>query len=472
MASDPGEWEHGDDDVASPGSTSVLGGDGRRGAITYRVAIVRGPGEGATFDVDGSAGGPVYIGQSAGCSIRLADAAVSRRHASVDLVGAALRLRDLGSTNGTFVKGVRIGDATLQGGEDIRVGSTVLRVEARSDGQKADVSDATSFGNVLGASVAMRRLYPVCERLARSTVPIVIEGETGTGKEALAEAIHAASTRANKPFVVFDCTAVHASLIESALFGHEKGAFTGAVSSSPGVFEEANGGTLLIDEIGDLDKPLQSKLLRAIQNSEVRRIGGSRWVKVDVRILAATRRDLDLEVQEGRFRDDLFFRLAVTRVTLPPLRERREDIALLARHFWKTYARDGSEIDPHIIDRFGAYPWPGNVRELANTVARIVALGELVHEHAGGLFMQGTAAPSSVNAPARAAEDYIDLIVAKNFVLAEARDKVTREFESRYVDRLLQLHGGDVARAAAASGIGERYLRVIRARVRQHDSGR
>lgn len=474
MTSDPGEWdESGEDDVVSPGSTTELGSHARRGPITYRIAVVRGASVGETFNVDGSTGGPEYIGQSAGCSIRLADPAVSRRHASVDLVGSSLRLRDLGSTNGTFVKGLQITDATLRGGEEIVVGSTVLRVEARSDGQKADVSSATSFGNVIGGSVAMRRLYPVCERLARSTVPIVVEGETGTGKEALAEAIHAASARASKPFVVFDCTAVHPSLIESALFGHEKGAYTGAVSSAAGVFEEANGGTLLIDEIGDLDKPLQAKLLRAIQNGEVRRIGGAKWVKVDVRILAATRRDLDVEVQEGRFRDDLFFRLAVTRVTLPPLRDRREDIALLARHFWKTYARDHSEIAADIVDRFEAYPWPGNVRELANTVARIVALGELVEEHAGGLFMQGpTTTTQAVSGAPRPTDDYIDVIVAKNLALAEARDKITREFERRYVERLLHMHGGDVARAAAASGIGERYLRVIRARVRHHEAGR
>lgn len=179
-----------------------------------------------------------------------------------------------------------------------------------------------SFGRLLGGSPAMRRLYPLCERLAGSTVPIVIEGETGTGKEQLAEALHEQSSRADKPFVILDCTTIAPNLIESELLGHEKGAFTGAMRTREGVFERANGGTLLIDEIGDLPLELQPKLLRAIERGVITRVGGSKPVVVDVRLLAATRRDLDREVQLGRFRDDLFHRIAVARVELPPLRER------------------------------------------------------------------------------------------------------------------------------------------------------
>ena len=466
MMGDYGEYDGASDDEQVGAGTTDLRplADG-----LVPTFLVRAP-DGTSFVVDGTTAGPYYIGQSESCSIRLADPAVSRRHASIDLVGSRLRLRDLGSTNGTFIQGLHVVEAYLRGGEEIVLGSSVLRVEVTSEAEKPSRSTASSFGGVLGESPAMRRLYPVCEQLARSAVPIVIEGETGTGKEALAEAIHAASPRAARPFVVFDCTAVHASLIESALFGHEKGAFTGAIASSEGVFEEANGGTLLIDEIGDLEKPLQAKLLRAIQSSEVRRVGGTRWIQVDVRILAATRRDLDAEVQAGRFRDDLFFRLAVTRITIPPLRERGDDSALLARHFWAMYARDGSPLPADLAERFHGYQWPGNVRELANTVARIVALGELADAH-GGLFMHhdGGAPP---DAGGRAdAPDFIDGVVEKSLALAEARDKVLREFERRYVERLLLLNGGDVTRAAAASGIGERYLRVIRARVKERGQG-
>ncbi|MBS2015310.1 MAG: sigma-54-dependent Fis family transcriptional regulator, partial [Deltaproteobacteria bacterium] len=221
----------------------------------------------------------------------------------------------------------------------------------------------------------------------------------------------------------------------------------------------------LIDEIGDLDKALQAKLLRAIQKSEVRRLGGNRWIHVDVRVLAATRRDLDAEVQAGRFRDDLFFRLAVARIVLPPLRERREDVELLARHFWTVYG-GGRPFPEDILPRLESHPWPGNVRELANTVARIAALGELGTE-GDALFMQR---PDSSRAGAREDEgsiggDFIESVVAQNLELARARELVQREFERRYVTNLLDIHGGDFARAASASGIGERYLRMIRARV-------
>src|SRR5262249_22135835 len=195
------------------------------------------------------------------------------------------------------------------------------------------------FGRVLGASREMRRLYPLCERLAASRVPVVIEGETGTGKEILAESLHEAGPRTAAPFAVFDCTAVPANLMESELFGHDRGAITGAVMTRKGILEEADGGTLLIDEIGDLDLQLQPKLLRALERGEVRRVGGDRWLKVDVRILAATRRNLDVEVQEGRFRDDLFHRLAVARIELPPLRERKGDVAVLASHFSEEMGR-------------------------------------------------------------------------------------------------------------------------------------
>jgi DNA-binding NtrC family response regulator len=405
--------------------------------------------------------GPTLIGTSAACTIRLQDREISRRHASVDIQDGRLRLRDLESANGTFVNGVRIVEALLGGGEGIQLGQSALRVEIESDAKPVPISTDTSFGAVVGSSVAMRRLYPFCVRLAQSDVPLVIEGETGTGKEVMAEAIHAASPRGETgPFVVFDCAAAPPSLIESALFGNEKGAFTGAVGARPGVFEEAHGGTLLIDEIGDLDTPLQARLLRAIQKSEIRRLGGSKWLKVDVRIIAATRRDLDKEVQAGRFRDDLFFRLAVARIALPPLRDRREDIEPLARHFWTLYGR-GEDFPTRVIERFAGHPWPGNVRELANTGARLPALGELADTE---LFLQTT---GSGMMPVVTEPNFIADVVAQNLTLAQAREQVVREFERQYVNHLLEQNGGDALRAAAASGIGERYLRAIRARVRK-----
>ncbi|WP_394822985.1 sigma 54-interacting transcriptional regulator [Pendulispora albinea] len=432
---------------------------------SFQLTFLRGPDAGVVLVVDGAAACPVLLGTSEVCSVRLRDPEVSRRHVSLDVYDAYLRVRDLSSKNGTFVNATRVGEALLCGGEEIQIGSTVARVDVEVKAKPIPVSPDTSFGPVLGASLAMRRLYPLCRRLAESDVPLVIEGETGTGKEVMAEALHAASRRASGPFVVFDCTAVPASLLESALFGHEKGAFTGAATARPGVFEEAHGGTLLIDEIGDLEKSLQSKLLRAIQKSEIRRLGGARWVKVDVRLIAATRRDLDKEVQAGRFRDDLFFRLAVARIALPPLRDRRDDIEPLARHFWELYGGRDKSFPVHLLDRLLSHSWPGNVRELANTVARLVALGELADSYSE-LFRQAAPEASEEGGEAAMPRDFIENVVGLNLPLAEAREQVLREFERRYVVHLLKLHGGDSARAAAASGIGERYLRMIRARVR------
>lgn len=312
-----------------------------------------------------------------------------------------------------------------------------------------------------GAPAAMTP--EICGLEGNDKVPAV-EGETGTGKEVLGEALHDQGARAAGPFVVFDCTAVPPSLMESELFGHERGAFTGAVASRRGVFEKASGGTLFIDEIGDLDLTLQPKLLRAIERSAVRRVGGDAWIDVNVRVIAATRRDLDAEVQVGRFRDDLFYRLAVTRIELPPLRRRSGDITLLARHFWKVLGGSEADAPPYdLLQRYEAYAWPGNVRELHNAVARQLALGELAQGLAAG---GGPIGPvDALAAPAQApAGDFIEEVIALGLPLARGRERVVDEYERRYVERVLARHGGNVRRAAAASGIARRYFQLLRAR--------
>ena len=271
-----GDWRGGDEEsglrVRPPIAAPLT--------AAYTLIVKEGPSAGLTLAVDeGSC--DVFIGTSPACALRVVDPLVSRRHVGFEVSGGQLRLRDAGSTNGTFVNGTRTVEALLSGCETIRIGATVLSVERST--RTVEVSSETSFGAFVGSSLAVRRLYPLCAKVAASNVPLVIEGETGTGKEALAEAIHAMGNRANKPFAVFDCTAVPPSLLEGALFGHERGAYTGADSARAGIFEEADGGTLLIDEIGDLDLGLQSRLLRVIQKGEVRRIGGSKWIRVDVR---------------------------------------------------------------------------------------------------------------------------------------------------------------------------------------------
>ena len=427
--------------------------------LVQRLRVVEGPDAGAAYPLDAHAPSRILLGTSPACSIRLTDPTVSRRHVALEPIGRRYRLSDLGSTNGTFVDGVAVVEAFVCGGEVIRVGSSALRAEAEPEGELGDeaapLPSAMRFGRMLGASVAMRRLYPLCERVAKSQVPVIIEGETGTGKEVLAESLHAISGRKG-PFVVFDCTAVSPNLMEATLFGHEKGAFTGAVAAHVGLFEEADGGTLLIDEIGDLDFPLQAKLLRVIDRSELRRVGARRSMQVDVRVIAATRRDLDKAVAAGRFRDDLFHRLAVARVELPPLRERHGDVALLARQFVKEMGGAADVLTPEVMARFSDYGWPGNVRELRNAVARIIALGD---------------AAEQIRWPARApaagagdAGDWLGAIMSAHPAYPIARRKVLDEFERRYVERIVAAHDGNVAQAARASGLALRYFRLVKAR--------
>jgi two-component system, NtrC family, response regulator HydG len=421
----------------------------------FALTVVEGVDRGQRLELDGLRPGRLLIGQSPACELKLTDPTVSRRHAAVEQIDDRLLLVDLSSSNGTWIDRLAIREAFLAGGERVRLGETVLEVH-RLDGGYAPPPAATSFGGVVGASEPMRRLYPLCERLAQSAVPLVIEGETGTGKEVLAEALHERGPRAPGPFVVFDCSSVAPNLLEAALFGHERGAFTGAVSARPGVFEEAHQGTLLIDEIGDLDINLQAKLLRAIQSSEVRRIGGAKWLKVDVRVIAATRRDLDREVQAGRFRDDLFFRIAVARIELPPLRSRPGDMPRLAQHFWTQLGGLGA-VPAALLQRYADYSWPGNVRELSNVVARQLALGDLAPAGASGI-----SGPSVEASPP--AGDAVERVLELDLPLPVARQKLVEEFERRYVERVLRLHNGHVAKAAAASGVARRYFQLLKAR--------
>jgi two-component system response regulator HydG len=416
----------------------------------FTLVVLEGAQRGSSFHLDSSHPSRVLMGQSPACEIKLTDPEVSRRHAALELVGGRLRVTDLGSTNGTYVGGVCVGEAYLSGGESLRLGATVLRVERAVGASSPELPSETSFGRVVGASSEMRRLYPLCARLAASTVPVIIEGETGTGKEVLAESLHEQGPFAQNPFVVFDCTAVPPSLIESELFGHERGAFTGAVSMRKGVFEQANGGTLLIDEIGDLDLVLQPKLLRAIERSEIRRVGSDRPIRVEVRILAATRRDLDHEVQVGLFRDDLFHRLAVARIELPPLRARHGDVQVLARHFYKEMGADPTTMELELLRRWEDYSWPGNVRELRNQVARHLALGELAGQGSG--------------VHEKNAGDIVDRVLAMDLPISQARERVVEDFERRYVERVLQKNKGVITHAAKASGVARRHFQRLRAR--------
>jgi transcriptional regulator with GAF, ATPase, and Fis domain len=440
-------------------------------SASFRVTIDQGKGSGASIAID-SEHGPLLVGKSPVCALRLADALVSRRHLSLEVVGSSLRVVDLRSTNGTSVGNLRIGSALLEGGETIRLGTTTLSVtRLPSDG--AAFPSREAFGKLVGASRQMVRLYPLLDRLAASNVPVLIEGETGTGKEVLAESIHLLGPRRQRPFVVFDCTAVAPSLVESELFGHERGAFTGATASRRGVFEIANGGTLLIDEIGDLDPAIQPKLLRVLERGEVRRVGGSETLRVDVRLLSATRRDLDLEVQRGRFRDDLFHRLVVARVELPPLRRRTGDVTELARHFAREIGGPDASLPDALVATWEDLPWPGNVRELRNAVTRQLALGDLVYGLAEGappesdegrLERVEPSSPELAAAISKEAGTIVERVLADRLPLVQARQRLIEEFDRAYLASTLAAYDGNVTRAAAASGLARRNFQLLRSR--------
>jgi two-component system response regulator HydG len=444
-------------------AASTTAADPAPGSASFRLVVVEGFDVGRQLSMHGGEALRVLVGKGPTADLKLVDPAVSRRHLALEIDSGRLRITDLGSTNGTRIDDHDIIDAFAHGGELLRIGSTAIRVERLAEAPPADPAPrASPFARVVGASPAMLRLYPLCERLAASQVPVIIEGETGTGKESLAEALHEAGPRGAFPFVVFDCTAVAASLVESELFGHERGAFTGASTARKGLFELAEGGTLLIDEIGDLDPSLQPKLLRAVERSEIRRVGGAKPIRCNVRVLAATRRDLEREVQRGRFRDDLFHRLAVARIELPPLRKRREDIPRLARHFWDTFGGAPGGPPGELLEAWADMPWPGNVRELRNAVARRIALGEL--DPLSGA--PSGAVKTSLDAPVGAGrgEAELESILAMNLPFSKARRLVLESFVRRYVARALAQSGGDVAAAAAASGIARRYFQLLRER--------
>ena len=436
----------------------------------FALAVERGTSVGATFAVDGSAPQAVIVGQSPLCPVRLADPTVSRRHVSLEVAGEQLRVRDLGSRNGTFVNGTRMMDGFAQVGDRITLGDTVLRVHASAPTLQGEPL-ADRFGEAIGISREMRRLFPLLQRLAATTIPVLIEGETGTGKEAVAQSLHDEGPRAGKPFVVFDCTAVSAALIESELFGHEKGAFTGATGRRRGVFEQAHGGTLFIDELGDLPLDLQAKLLRALETGKVRPVGAESFIACDARVIAATRRDLEQLIAVGQFRDDLFHRLAVGRVALPPLRERQGDIPRLVEHFAAVLGVDARTFPADLVASWLHETWPGNVRELRNAVTRHVSLGDLAREHvlhapretASSLAITGSASP----APPSGAGAELERILGALAPHEEAREVVLALFNRHYCDRLVAANGGNVQRAAEASGLALRYFQLLRARGRK-----
>jgi transcriptional regulator with PAS, ATPase and Fis domain len=339
----------------------------------------------------------ISIGSDVAANVSVADPHVSRRHAEIIRTTGGVILRDLQSRNGTYVDGIAVKEVILQGTATIRVGGTTLRFETEA---KRPATGPKHMGEAVGSSPEMQAVFEMLERLAPSDLTITLLGETGVGKDVLACAIHAASARKDGPFIVFDCGAVTPTLIESALFGHEKGAFTGASSTVFGAFERAHGGTLFFDEVGELSLELQPKLLRALEQRRIQRVGSTDEIAVDVRILAATNRDLEAEVAQGRFRQDLFFRLSAAVVAIPPLRARLGDLPELVDAILASEGRR-LKVTQDTLDALASYDWPGNVRELRNvlTAASAMAEADLLEPRHLLLFKQQRRDPTLADFP-------------------------------------------------------------------------
>ena len=410
------------------------------------ASVIAGPDVGIVAPVTSSA---IRIGASPDVELRPAnDRTLSRLHAelTVEDDGSA-RLRDLESKNGTFIAGARVREAWLGDGGRFVCGATTIEVRITTRDVPTEQFDGERFGALFGASPVMRRLFARMTRLSRTDQPVLVRGESGTGKELVARALHEASGRANKAFVILDAGAISGSLAEMELFGHTRGAFTGSHGERAGAFERAHGGTLFLDEIGELPLELQPRLLRAVEEGTVQRLGDRERRKVDVRLVAATHRSLAEMVNQGSFREDLYHRLSVLEVELPPLRTRGDDIARLAWAILDQVAPGDAESRYAVESALSArasYPWPGNVRELRNFVTRIAILGEV----------PDVAVPHHAD-PARAEQG---LGVHVDLGFHEAKQKLLDAFERRYVEHLLDETGGNVSEAARRSGLSRGHL--------------
>jgi two-component system, NtrC family, response regulator GlrR len=402
---------------------------------------------------------PLVVGSGAESDLVVPDPLMSRRHCEISLSDRGIRLRDLGSKNGTSIGGVQVIEALLEPDAKVTLGGSQLVARVGRGTKAVALSRAPRFGQALGASVAMRALFATLERASPTDETILLLGESGTGKEVLARAIHEGSQRRAGPYVVFDGSAVAPTLAEAELFGYVKGAFTGAVGTRPGLLEQAHGGTLFLDEIGELPLDLQPKLLRAIESRQVRKVGSAEWVQVDVRFVAATHRDLRAQVASGQFRQDLYYRLAVVEVPVPPLRERRDDIPLLVERFLaaQTPPRSFQDLPPNALELLSAHSWPGNVRELRNTVARLLLFPASAEQAFAPLV---PAAPPSARggAPSRPGLGAAEMAGLLRMQLREAREIVVEQFERSYVTAKLSEHAGNVSRAAESIGVSRQFL--------------
>lgn len=453
--------------------------------LVHRPAVLRvtaGPDKGNSCDLGRER---VVVGTASDCGLVLTDSHVSRLHAELVSHDKGYMVRDLGSTNGTSYRGARVHEAVLGPGAEVRVGATVLRLEVGDPVSEA-IHGSSGFGELIGSSPAMQQVYGLLAAVAPTEATVLIEGETGTGKELAAEALHRQSPRAEGSFHVLDCGAIPANLVESELFGHEKGAFTDATQAREGVFERARGGTVFLDEISELPLALQTRLLRVLDRRQLKRVGSNMQRRVDVRLVAASNRELHKEVQQGRFREDLFYRLAVIRIVMPPLRQRRQDIAVLARRFlWQAgCASPDNVLTPQMTDLLKSRQWRGNVRELRNAVEEAVLMADSSlsptplpsppprsrtpqpDRSAPSIEMPHVPAPVDTDS-----DDWLVRALPRGFLgraYKDAKEELLERFERLYMTTLLRQHGANVSRLAREAKVDRQIIRRL---LRRHGLG-
>jgi two-component system, NtrC family, response regulator GlrR len=439
--------------------------DGASGQLVerrFRLRIVGGPDQGKEHALED---GTTMVGTHADNDLVLTDATVSRYHLEIRVRRDGIEIRDLDTTNGTKHGGARVGQVVLIGPARLRLGKhTELDVEPVDQSVELGDWPGDRFGDVLGTTPPMRRLFALLAKAASTEATILLQGETGTGKEAISEAVHQLSRRARGPFVVVDCGSIPHELIASELFGHAKGSFTGAATDKQGLIEAASRGTLFLDEIGELALDLQPQLLRVLDRRQVRRVGETHAIDVDIRVIAATHRDLRAMVRAGQFREDLYYRLAVVATSVPPLRERKADIPALATWFAERMGRGNFVQSSSLLELLERHDWPGNVRELRNVVERALSLGDASladlgegSRAAGGDRPDDAARRTSTTAsggftPSGTSGDVLEL------PFKEAKAALVESFERDYLSALLARHRGNISRAASEAGIDRNYI--------------
>ncbi len=435
----------------TPGTRLLINTAGRPIVQHLRVEVRRGPSKGLTYN--STTDEPIRIGTASGCQLKLHDSSVSALHAEISRNEHGVLLRDLGSTNGMTIDGLRVQGVYIENKIDVRMGETDVRITALKDFAEVDIVSDDRFGELLGSSMPMRATFSKLQRIANKDITVLITGETGCGKELAAAALRDHSLRKDKPFVVVDCGALPHNLIESELFGHERGAFTGAEKARAGAFERASGGTIFLDEVGELPLALQPSLLGVLERRVVRRVGGSTDIPLNVRVIAATNRDPAQEVGRGVFRADLFYRLAIIEIHLPPLREHPEDIPLLVEHFLSQVSGERPSIGPEMMQRLIRHPWPGNVRELRNVIERATALAEAPQLRTPNIERATPHASIQENTPTDIHTPF-----------KEQKNLLVKTFEERYIHALLKSTDGNVAKAARIAGIDRMYVYKLMSR--------